>query len=90
MAEKNWYKWESQGDFDAWHNNVIESLGLPRAGTNLATGEEQLNAQWTTSYTALIQIANDDYRALVESDKAITFAVGLGELSEAPPLPDWL
>lgn len=81
MSQTNWYSWESQEAFDNWHTQVIAELGLPRVGVNAATGQEQPEAQWTTSYTAVRKIENNDWRAPVESEIAERFAEGLGSPS---------
>ena len=46
-----WYEWETQEDFDAWHNAKIEELNLPAPSINQATGKVNLFAQVTTAYT---------------------------------------
>lgn len=90
MASTVWYSWTSKEDFDVWHNQVIESLNLPRIGYNSATGEANPTAQQTTAYTEAVKIAVDDWRAPVERKIADIFADGLGQLCEAPSLPDGL
>lgn len=86
--QKHWYSWPTLSAFDNWHNNVIASLNLPRHGHNAATGEIDTNAQATTSYTVPLQIANDDWRAMVEDEIASNFADGLGLPSQPPKAPD--
>ena len=86
--QKNWYTWPTLSEFEIWHSNVITGLNLPRLGQNAATGEIDLNAQATTSYTVAIQISNDDWRAMVEDEIASNFADGLGLPSQPPKAPD--
>jgi hypothetical protein len=47
----NWYEWDSQADFDTWHNALCARLGYPLISLNQATGEPDESAAMTTSYT---------------------------------------
>ena len=88
MKLKQWYTWASQEAFDSWHQLVIEALGLPRPGINAKTGHVDVTAAWTTAYTTATEVAEGDWRAMVEQHIAEQFSEGLGDASEAPPIPD--
>lgn len=79
------YLWTSHTDFDAWHTTVCEALGIPHPNRNAATGELDVDAQWTTAYTEVTEVAGDDWRAYVEDDIAAQFPDGLGTPSDPPP-----
>jgi hypothetical protein len=76
------YQWTSRADFDTWHTVVCDALGIPHPNHNAATGELDLNAQWTTAYTDVVKVADDDWRAFVEDNIATQFPDGLGIPSE--------
>lgn len=80
-----WYKWLSEEDFNNWHEKVIKGLSLPKYGVNQKTGEIDENTQQTTSYTELVFVYKNDYRAMVEEHIANQYNKGLGVLSETPP-----
>jgi hypothetical protein len=86
----NWYTWSTEAAFDAWHATVVDGLGMPWIGQNQATGEPEPNNQHTTAYTAVTEVAADDWRAVVGDDIVAGYADGLGALSEAPPEPEEL
>ena len=89
MPTTNWYTWPTESDFDAWHGQVVEALNLPRIGNNAATGEPNPTAQATIAYTAVTELAENDWRAPVESHIADQFTNNLGTPSEPPaPYPD--
>lgn len=81
-----WYLWPTLEAFDAWHDSVCASLGIPHPNRNVATGEIDLDAEWTTAYTGVVEIAPDDWRAFVEPDVAATHPDGLGVPCD-PPRP---
>jgi hypothetical protein len=83
-----WFRWSDLAAFDVWHTAACDALGIPHAGNNAATGELDLNAQWTTAYTEAVVVAADDVRAVVEPDVAALVPTGLGEPSDPPPAPD--
>lgn len=80
-----WYRWTSQESFDAWHDAVCVALGIPHPNRNAATGEIDVDAQWTTAYTNVTEVAADDWRASVEDHVAADFPDGLGTPSDPPP-----
>lgn len=84
----DWYSWPSLADFDAWHTTVCTALGIPHPGRNAETGEIDESAQWTTAYTAAVEVAADDWRAVVEPAIAATYPNGLGTPCDPPPSPD--
>lgn len=53
-----WYEWESQSDFDEWHDQIKITLGLPIVSYNQATGEIDESAQWTENYTFSYQVGD--------------------------------
>lgn len=83
-----YYKWESLGAFENWHEAVKAGMGIPHPNENMATGDVDEGAQWTTAYTAAKGVAPDDVRASVEDAVAEAYPVGLGVPSEMPPEPD--
>jgi hypothetical protein len=85
---KQWYTWATVEAFDAWHEVVKQALELPKPGINAKTGHVDVTATWTTDYTSITEVAEGDYRAMVQESIAEQFSEGLGAISEAPPLPD--
>ena len=85
-----WYRWTDLAAFDAWHTAACATLDIPHAGFNAATGELDPDAQWTTAYTSVIEVAPDDWRGVVEAQVAELVPTGLGEPSDPPPAPDVL
>lgn len=80
-----WHTWPSKAAFDAWHATVVTGLGLPRIGHNAATGQPEPAKQQTTAYTAVVEVAVNDWRAPVGADIAAAYPDGLGAPSTAPP-----
>ena len=60
-----WVKFDSIELFNAWHNEIKASLGMPYAAIN-AFGSEVESAQVTSDYTKPHIVASDDVRADVE------------------------
>ena len=83
-----WYTWPSVEAFGLWHESVKTYLNIPFPGRNMATGDVDLSAQWTTAYTQPTVVAEDDVRARVEWFIAEKLPDGMGAPSEAPPSPD--
>lgn len=79
-----WYSWKSMDEFERWHRDTCVLLGLPKPGRNLATGEVEPDAQWTTKYTEPVFIADDDVRAFVEAGVASLSPNFIGLASESP------
>ena len=79
-----WYSWKKEEDFDIWHRDTCILLGLPKPGRNMATGEIDSDAEWTTKYTECIHVKDGDFRAFVEPEVASLSPNFLGFLSESP------
>lgn len=79
----DWYQWNTQADFDLWHNALCESLGYPLIGNNQATGEPDPTAQMTVAYTQTVEVEGK-FIACVES----AHADGLTKTALRPPKPD--
>lgn len=85
----HWYSWETQTPgFDTWHTAVKTGLNLPRVGVNQATGQLEPDKCQTTEYTAVTEVAADDWRAPVEDDIAAAYSDGLGTQCDPPPEPE--
>lgn len=54
----NWYEWNTQTDFETWHNALCVELGYPITPVNQATGLPDESAQKTTAYTSSILVGN--------------------------------
>jgi len=78
-----WYEWNSEADFDNWHNHLCAELGFPIIGTNQLTGELDENAQKTINYTISFQVS-DKYIAMVEDE----YSDGLIATNLRPPMPE--
>lgn len=61
-----WYEWDSIDAFNAWHDAIKTTLGLPKPPINQASGEIDETAQWATEYTQTYAV-NDKIIALVEN-----------------------
>lgn len=83
-----WYSWSSLQDFNIWHDIVCYKKGIPHPGMNLETGEIEEESQWTTSYTKVMEINSNDWRAIVEDDVVDLDPVHMGVPCDPPTLPD--
>jgi hypothetical protein len=83
-----WYRWTDLTSFTVWHTAACAALGIPHAGNNAATGDLDVDAQWTTAYTEPVVVAADDVRAVVEPQVAELVPTGLGAPSDPPPAPN--
>ena len=63
----NWYKFDSIDDFDIWHQNIKEQLGLPKISVD-SNGNQMPDATITNAYTLPIIVADDDVRVYVNDD----------------------
>jgi hypothetical protein len=79
----SYYEWNTQADFDQWHDALCASLGYPLIGTNQATGLPDPTAQMTTAYTQAIEVEGK-WIAPVEAE----YANGLVETQLRLPKPD--
>jgi hypothetical protein len=64
-----WYEFNSQSEFDAWHNGICEVLGYPLTPINQSTGEPDETAEKTTGYTTAIEV-DGKFIALIEDEFA--------------------
>ena len=64
-----WYEWNTQQDFELWHNALCNQLGFPIVGRNQATGELDANAQQTVAYTKAFNVSGK-WIAMVEDEYA--------------------
>jgi hypothetical protein len=76
----NWYEWNSQSDFDAWHEALCKQLGYPLVSINQATGEPDESAAMTTSYTTSREVEGK-----VIADVEDQYAEGLTLTALRPP-----
>lgn len=83
-----WFSWPTFEAFEAWHDSVCAWLGLPKPGRNVATREIDLDAEWTTAYTGVVQVSAGDWRGFVEPDVAAAHPDGLGVPCDPPSFPD--
>jgi hypothetical protein len=51
-----WYEWNTENDFNTWHNDLCEQLGYPLIGASQLTGLPDENAQKTTEYTNVTEV----------------------------------
>lgn len=65
----NWYEWNSQEDFNEWHDNIKVKLNYPLAGYIQLTGELDPTAPLTTEYTA-VKLVGNKWIGLVEDDQS--------------------
>jgi len=77
-----WYEFNSQAEFDAWHDAICEILGYPLTPINQATGEPDETAEKTTAYTTALEIEGK-YIAFIEED----YAKGLSATDLRPVKP---
>jgi hypothetical protein len=82
-----WYSWLSLQDFNIWHDIICYKMGIPRPGMNFETGEIDQDAQWTTTYTKVLEVGPNDWRAIVEDGAVDLDPDHLGVISESPPVP---
>jgi hypothetical protein len=88
MGSVMWYRWPTLTAFNVWHDAICSDLHIPHPGRNAATGEIDPDAQWTTAYTTVTEVADDDWRAWSDDDVAALHPELLGTPSEPPPSPD--
>ena len=63
-----WYEWESIESFDQWHETKKQELGYPLPSINQATGEIDLDAQWTTEVALPIEVEGKIIASVADSD----------------------
>ena len=54
----NWYEWDSEEDFNTWHNAIKAELNYPLVGYIQLTGELDPSAPLTTECTAVKLVSN--------------------------------
>jgi hypothetical protein len=64
-----WYEWNTEEDFDIWHNALCADLGYPITGFNQATGLLDETAQKTEAYTQAFEV-KDKWIAWVADEYA--------------------
>lgn len=82
-----WYKWSDIESFNVWHDAACIELGIPHANYNVATGELDSEAQWTTAYTNSVAVA-DGVCAVVDAEIAELISDNLGVPCDPPSAPD--
>lgn len=78
----NWYEWNTQEEFDTWHNVLCVQLGYPIVSINQLTGEPDYDAAMTTKYTTPLKV-NNKIIAIVEDQ----YTDGLTVTELRPPKP---
>jgi hypothetical protein len=76
-----YYEWNTEEDFDLWHNALCDSLGYPLTPINQATGLPDETAQKVEKYTEGFEV-DGVWIALVEEQ----YAEGLTPTEKTPPL----
>jgi hypothetical protein len=76
-----WYEWNSQADFDTWHEALCQRLGYPLVSINQATGQPDESAAMTTSYTT-----SQTVEGKVIADVEDQYSEGLTATALRPPL----
>jgi hypothetical protein len=64
-----WYKWDSLELFNAWHEQKIAELGLPKLSVD-SDGVIIPNSFMTSSITIPVVLSDVDCRAIVEDENA--------------------
>ena len=68
----NWYEWNSEADFNAWHDNLMESLGYP------------LDTQPPTTAYTTTRLVEGKWIAIVQDAESERLTL----TTIRPPLPD--
>jgi hypothetical protein len=76
-----WYEWDSEADFNAWHNTLCNELGYPLVGINQQTGLPDDKAQKTEAYTEAFEVGGK-WIAWVD----LIYANGLVDTELRPPV----
>ena len=75
------YEWDTQADFDIWHDALCVELGYPIISINQETGEPDENAAMTTAYTTSRAVDGK-----VIADVEDQYAEGLSLTDLRPPI----
>ena len=65
----NWYEWDSQEDFNVWHDAIKTKLNYPIASYIQSTGELDPTAPLTTEYT-VVRLVESKWVGAVELEQA--------------------
>jgi hypothetical protein len=76
-----WYAFDSIESFNTWHDNLKSELGYPLP--SIDSEGNIIGEPFSTDYTSVIKVADNDFRAVVEDE----YAEGL-TLSEQPIFED--
>lgn len=79
-----WYQWNTQADFDAWHNDLCKELGYPITSVNQATGQLNPDAAMTTAYTTSQIIEG---KVIADVEDKYSYGLKLTELRPPRRLP---
>ncbi len=78
-----WYEWNTQTEFDIWHDALCLQLGYPLTSINQLTGELDENATKTMFYTVSRQVGGK-----IIADVEDEYADGLTLTNLRPPKPN--
>ena len=53
-----WYEWNTEEDFNTWHDNLCNELGYPLTPVNQLTGLPDEDAQKVVAYTKVFEVEN--------------------------------
>jgi hypothetical protein len=76
-----WYKFQSQEDFDVWHEALKKQLGYPLPSYDI--NGNLVGEPYTTDYTSVVKIAENDFRTIIDQE----YAQGLTPC-DAPEIKD--
>lgn len=63
-----WYTFNSENDFNIWHQNIKNQLGYPLPSVDIEGNI--IGEPFTTEYTNLIKFSDNDWRASIEEAHA--------------------
>jgi hypothetical protein len=75
------YEWDTQADFDIWHDALCVTLGYPLISINQATGLADPNAAMTIAYTT-----SQEVDGKIIADVEDQYADGLTSTELRPPV----
>jgi hypothetical protein len=64
-----WYEFNSEAEFNSWHDALCQTLGYPLTAINQATGELDEAAEKTTAYTQAFTV-QDKWIAFIDTEYA--------------------
>jgi hypothetical protein len=84
-----WVLFANFAAFETYHDAVCAAHGIPLPGRSAATGDEQLDHKWTTSWVRPLQIgptALSPVVALVPDEDVVTYGLtGTTALADTDP-----